>query len=307
MRSRSVEFLNFAELPKVVWQEYRCAPRAAISASAHFRRFRIVFAVRAPARPRAENGGGRLIYHAAMSTRPPRRSPTAEIRRVSATAEGEASVDGRRLSEIAYEAILEGLFNRKVPTGAFLSQNDLVRMLGVPVQPLRDALRILEAEGVLTIHPRAGIEFLKPDLELARSTYQFRSIIERAAARTYAENGDAVAIAQLIHDHEALIAQIGAKGLLPEHMAPLQELEDRLHGEMVASLRNPLIETTARRLKNYLILIKLDRRVTAPLALRTLREHMEVLDACKKRDADQSEAALLRHFQAALQRILGMV
>jgi DNA-binding GntR family transcriptional regulator len=242
-----------------------------------------------------------------MSTRPPRRSPTPEIRPVSATAEGEASVDGRRLSEIAYEAILEGLFNRKVPTGAFLSQNDLVRMLGVPVQPLRDALRILEAEGVLTIHPRAGIEFLKPDLELARSTYQFRSIIERAAARTYAENGDAVAIAQLIHDHEALIAQIGAKGLLPEHMAPLQELEDRLHGEMVASLRNPLIETTARRLKNYLILIKLDRRITAPLALRTLREHMEVLEACKKRDADQSEAALLRHFQAALQRILGMV
>ncbi len=52
------------------------------------------------------------------------------------------------------------------------------------MQPLRDALRILEAEGVLTIHPRAGIEFLKPDLELARSsTYQFRSIIERAAAR----------------------------------------------------------------------------------------------------------------------------
>ena len=240
-----------------------------------------------------------------MSTRPTRRSTSAEIRNV--TAEGEATVDGRRLSEVAYEAILEGLFNRKVPTGAFLSQNDLVRMLGVPVQPLRDALRILEAEGVLTIHPRAGIEFLKPDLELARSTYQFRIIIERAAARTYAENGDAVEIARLIQDHEALIAQIAAKGLAPENMAPLQELEDRLHGEMVASLRNPLIETTARRLKNYLILIKLDRRITAPLALRTLREHMEVLDACMKRDADQAEAALVRHFQAALQRILGMV
>ena len=62
---------------------------------------------------------------------------------------------------------------------------------------------------------------------------------------------------------------------------------------------NPLIETTARRLKNYLILIKLDRRITAPLALRTLREHMEILDACRRGDADQAEAAL--------QRILGMV
>ena len=239
---------------------------------------------------------------------PSRRTPQAELRPAPSTSsEPEATADGRRLSEVAYQAILEGLFNRKVPTGAFLSQSDLVRMLGVPVQPLRDALRILEAEGVLTIHPRAGIEFLKPDLELARSTYQFRSIIERAAARTYAENGDPAAIASLLQDHRSLIEQISGKALLPEHLAPLQSLEDRLHGEMVASLRNPLIETTARRLKNYLILIKLDRRITAPLALRTLREHMEILEACQKRDADLAEAALGRHFQAALQRILGMV
>ena len=81
-----------------------------------------------------------------------------------------ADNDGKSLSELAYQAILEGLFTRKVPAGAYLSQNDLVRLLGLPVQPLRDALRILETEGVLTIHPRAGIEFLKPDLELARST-----------------------------------------------------------------------------------------------------------------------------------------
>src|SRR5690242_806330 len=60
-------------------------------------------------------------------------------------------VDGRSLSEMAYQAILEGLFTRKVPAGAYLSQNELVQMLGVPVQPLRDALRILETEGVLTI------------------------------------------------------------------------------------------------------------------------------------------------------------
>src|SRR5689334_3014104 len=222
------------------------------------------------------------------------------------TTSGEADVDGRRLSEVAYQAILEGLFTRKVPAGAYLSQNDLVQMLGLPVQPLRDALRVLETEGVLTIHPRAGIEFLKPDLELARSTYQFRTMIERTAARTYAEGADPAAMEKLLKDHETLIKQITNKGLEPEHLPQLETLESRLHGDMVASLRNPLIETAARRLKNYLILIKLDRRITAPLALRTLREHVEILEACVRRDADQAEAALARHFQAALQRILGM-
>ena len=89
-----------------------------------------------------------------------------------------------------------------------------------------------------------------------------------------------LAIAKLLKDHETLIKQITAKGLEPENLPQLEALESRLHGEMVASLRNPLIETAARRLKNYLILIKLDRRITAPLALRTLREHVEILEAC---------------------------
>jgi len=236
-----------------------------------------------------------------MAKRPARKSAAAPV-----PASTEPDVDGRRLSEVAYQAILEGLFTRKVPAGAYLSQNDLVKMLGLPVQPLRDALRVLETEGVLTIHPRSGIEFLKPDLELARSTYQFRSLIERFAARTYAESADPAGIAKLLKDHETLIKQITAKGLDAEHLPQLEALERRLHGDMVASLRNPLIETAARRLKNYLILIKLDRRITAPLALRTLREHVEILEACVNRDADQAEAALVRHFQAALQRILGM-
>src|SRR3546814_16697784 len=102
---------------------------------------------------------------------------------------------------------MQGLFDQKVPAGACVSQNDLVRLLGIPVQPLRDALRVLEAEGVLTIHPRSGIQFLKPDLELARSTYQFRSIIERAAARRYAETGDPENARALNAGNRALMAR----------------------------------------------------------------------------------------------------
>lgn len=214
--------------------------------------------------------------------------------------------DSPRLSDIAYARILEGLFERTVPAGAFVSQNELVRLLGIPVQPLRDALRVLEAEGVLTIHPRSGIQFLKPDLELARSTYQFRSIIERAAARNFSETANPVEIEELIEGHSSLLLRIEASGLDAGEIAELDALEERFHGSMIASLRNPLIETTARRLKNYVRIIRLERLVTQPLAMRTLREHLEILHACRDRDADRAEAALAAHFQAALQRILGM-
>jgi DNA-binding GntR family transcriptional regulator len=222
------------------------------------------------------------------------------------TAPDDVAVEPKRLSDIAYRKVLEGLFDRTVPTGAFVSQNDLVNLLGIPVQPLRDALRVLEAEGVLTIHPRSGVQFLKPDLELARSTYQFRTIIERAAARSFAESGDAKVVAKLISDHESFMADVKKRGFGPDMMARLDAIEERFHNEIIDSLRNPLVKSTARRLKNYVRLIKLERLVTQPLALRTLREHLDVLKAIAARDADAAENAVAAHFQAAMQRILGI-
>src|SRR5689334_17841970 len=72
----------------------------------------------------------------------------------------EADIAAPRLSDVAYERILESLFERKVPVGAFISQSELSQIVSVPVAPLRDALRMLEAEGILTIHPRSGIQFV---------------------------------------------------------------------------------------------------------------------------------------------------
>jgi DNA-binding GntR family transcriptional regulator len=82
-------------------------------------------------------------------------------------------------------------------------------------------------------------------------------------------------------------------------------LESLLHNAIVASMRNPLIETSYRRIHNYLRLVRLDRKVTAPIALRSLREHMAIIRACRRRNAADAVKALQEHFTAALQRNLG--
>lgn len=212
----------------------------------------------------------------------------------------------RRLSDLAYDRILENLFERKLPAGAFVSQNHLVELLDIPVAPLRDALRVLEAEGVLKIHPRSGIEFVKPGLELTKSTYQFRAILERAAVRVFAETADESLIADIARMHADLVSRIEAEGLTDDSMAEIERLEGILHDNIIGILANPLIETSYKRMHNYLRLVRLDRRLTPPLALRSLREHIQIIDACKSRDADAAEAALQAHFNAALQRHMGL-
>jgi len=212
----------------------------------------------------------------------------------------------RRLSDLAYERILENLFERKLPAGAFVSQSHLVDLLGIPVAPLRDALRVLETEGVLKIHPRSGIEFVKPGLELTKSTYQFRAILERAAVRVFAEMGDDTLVDAIIQEHRVLMTRIERDGLDPAALAEIEHMEARLHDSIIGILANPLIENSFKRMHNYLRLVRVERRLTPPIALRSLREHMVILQACKSRDPDAAEAALQAHFNAALQRHMGI-
>jgi DNA-binding GntR family transcriptional regulator len=211
-----------------------------------------------------------------------------------------------RMSDLAYSRVLQILFERRLPAGAYVSQKELVEMTGVPIAPLRDALRVLEAEGILTIHPRSGIEFIKPGLELTRATYQFRGIIESSAVAAYAEVADDGEMAEVERRHLLAVAGIEANGLTPAMVDTLDVLEQLLHIGIVSSLQNPLIENSYRRLHNYVRLVRLDRKLTAPLALRSLREHLAIIKACRNRSAADAVAALQVHFANALQRSMGL-
>lgn len=212
----------------------------------------------------------------------------------------------RRLSDLAYTRLLENLFDGRLPVGSFLSQSDLVDLIDVPVGPLRDALRVLEVEGILVIRPRSGIEFMKPGIELTRSAYQYRGIVERAAVRIFAEVGDADLIEMMHVRHLAAQGGIETHGITIDLGAKIEELESVLHNSIVATLRNPLIEVSHRRMHTYLRLVRIGRKMTVPLVLRSIREHLSIIDACKARDPERAEVALVAHFDAALQRHMGM-
>jgi DNA-binding GntR family transcriptional regulator len=218
----------------------------------------------------------------------------------------DTEIAAQRLSDVAYERVLESLFERKVPVGAFISQSELSEIVSVPVAPLRDALRMLEAEGILTIHPRSGIQFVRPGLELTRSTYQFRSILERYAVRVFAEEAAEDLMNALEIRHSRLLRKLEREGVTAVHLEEMDLLELELHGKIVGALRNPLIDTTYRRMHNYLRLLRLERRVTPPMLIRTLKEHLDIIEACASRNADAAEKALRAHFQAAINRSLGL-
>jgi DNA-binding GntR family transcriptional regulator len=210
-----------------------------------------------------------------------------------------------RLSDTAYKAVLQALFDRRVTAGAFVSQGDLVRITGCPVGPLRDALRVLEADGVLEIHPRSGIQFVRPGAELTRSTYQFRGILERAAVRVFTETADMTEIERITSAHRVLLADLENSGHDLEERA--LDLEVMFHGAVMRSLDNRQIDAAYRRLNTLLRIIRLDSARSPRTVETTLTEHLSILEFCQKRDPDGAEGAMRQHLTGALQRHLRML
>ena len=206
------------------------------------------------------------------------------------------------LNKAAYDTILQAVFDGKLAPGAFMSQNELSKLMDIPMQPLRDALRVLESENMLIIHPRSGIQFRKPDLEFIRATYQFRSIIESSAARNFAQYGEEKVIKQLLDEHLELIEKVDKQGINSAMLDSIEAIEQKFHGTMISSLNNEFVESTAKRLKYYIKLIQLEHYFTPALVKSSLSEHLGILEACANRDQELASKCLLAHFKEALHR-----
>lgn len=210
------------------------------------------------------------------------------------------------LSDVAHERILEALFDSRLPMGTRLTQSTLSELTGMPVGPVRDALRILETDGIVKIHPRSGIEVIRPSTELTRATFQFRAILERSAARTFARNAPEAELRRLIAIHEAAMAEFATREPNTNLAESLGEIEARFHPALVAALENELVDAAYRRLQLMSRVIKVNHAVYPRAVIISLEEHMAILTACLARDPDAAEAAIARHLSNALARNLGM-
>ena len=211
------------------------------------------------------------------------------------------------LSLRAYTRCKALLLSAELDPGSVVSQADLSARLKVPVTPLRDALRTLQAEGLVQVLPRAGIRIVKPDAELVRNTFQLRRLLEGEAIRRFTETAAMDQIEDWIERHRVLQADLAA--LSQTALRERSRMLDRtFHAALVASLRNSVITKVYERNEDQITLVRnhLSNTATILLVRQTLDEHGAILSAVARRDQKRAGAAMHRHMERSLHRALGI-
>ncbi len=213
-----------------------------------------------------------------------------------------------KLSQVAYARFKEGLFARRIPIGATLTQAEVMELLDVPIGPLREALQVLENDGLVTMVRRTGIRVVKPDMNLLKDSFQLRRILEMEAVRKYAEVTQAEELARWDAAHREVLAA-ARSGMTEEALIAHSGTVDRgFHAVLIGSLRNPQIDEVYERMNERIRLVRLDNRYrqSATTVTQAIQEHLAILDALRKLDTAAAVAATEDHLRRALHRAIGL-
>jgi len=218
-------------------------------------------------------------------------------------------------SDIAYEYVRKRILNGEFPPGYALMTNVLSQEIGVSRTPVRDALRQLEADGLVSIKARLGASVKAMDMKEFREMCGMRLALESHAAGLAAKHrteADLQEIRYALEEMRRLTDRIVSSD---QENALLNELvrEDvRFHIAIMAAAKNDLMK------KEILRLHLINRVVSTPAPGDTSRasdmeqlsraerdarkrsvlaSHEEIFDAITRQDAAAAKQAMERHIE----------
>jgi DNA-binding GntR family transcriptional regulator len=173
-----------------------------------------------------------------------------------------------------------------------LTETEIAARFGISRTPVREAIRQLEADGLVLHAPRVGAVVRSLDYSEISELYEMRAVLEGTAARLTARTASATELAEL----EAINAEMRhAAG----DVGRLYELNRDFHFAMLNAAKNRYLASSVGALQKTLLILGPSTMGEGSRADAALAEHAEVLAAIRMRDEEAAEDAMRRHIQGA--------
>lgn len=213
-------------------------------------------------------------------------------------------VELRSVKQAAYERFRQALFDGRLRPGQFVSQRELVSLLGLSIGALRELLPRLQFEGLLNVMPQRGIQITQVDLPMIRHAFQMRAALEREAVINAVRRlGDEVLDAQEAL-HRAIMAEVRSNPSR-DLFERGQQVDDGFHNLLVSGTQNDLLIQAYAVNAIRIRLIKLDRiTLSASVLPSAFEDHLAVIAAIRSRDPHSAVDAMDRHIMNARERAL---
>lgn len=212
------------------------------------------------------------------------------------------------------ERILDGTFK---DAEMLPSEEQLARQLRVGRRAVREALKVLEAKGLLEVRMGVGTIVKRNDLDSflkaltrnvrsylrlnraeAQHVQQLRALLEGAALERLATTRDATVLQQLA---EAVARQ--RQALVTSDPLEYQEWHHRFHHAIVDSLQNPVISMVYKQVLRLVRPSMQESGSRPDIMARVIEEHAQILEAISRGSGGEAVQQLNHHLEAFLEHL----
>ena len=207
----------------------------------------------------------------------------------------------------AYESFQQQIVDANIRPGQFVSQRELMQLLGMPLGAVRELIPRLEAEGLLKTAPQRGLQIAHVDLKLINNAFQLRKLLEREAASRFVSTVSDADLAAIEQAHLNIVRRARKTAIDHDLLKDATTVDWGLHDMMVDTLGNELISEVYRINSLRVRLIKLEgSTLSADVLIPAMEEHLWFIEALKRRDAPSVIERLSHHIESAHCRVLGL-
>ncbi|WIV49797.1 GntR family transcriptional regulator [Marivivens sp. LCG002] len=191
----------------------------------------------------------------------------------------------------AYRRLLEDIGNGHLAPGARLRETELAERFGISRTPIREAIRQLEADGLVVHMPRQGATIRVLDYSEVMELYEMRAVLEGTAARLAARAASDLELDEL----ETLNSELSQAA----DVRTAYELNRQFHMTLLDAAKNRYLIKSVNALQKTLLIIGTSTLAEADRAQQAVKEHAALLVALKARDGVRAEELMRAHIEAA--------
>lgn len=193
------------------------------------------------------------------------------------------------------EMLIEGI----LPPGARLNERDLCEQLDVSRTPLREAVRMLASEGLVSLDPGRGAFATLLTREDVEHTFDVIGVLEALAGECAAANITPAELAEL----RALQFEMQA-AYERRDLPGYYRINARIHDAISQAARNPVLRATWQQLNARLHALRFRSNQDEAKWAHALQEHADMVAALERRDAEAMRRLLIEHLSRKRDAVL---
>ncbi|HBK43255.1 MULTISPECIES: GntR family transcriptional regulator [unclassified Polynucleobacter] len=202
----------------------------------------------------------------------------------------------RPLYEDVAERLREQIFSHELAPGSWLDEQSLAIAFGISRTPMREAIKVLASEGLVTTKMNKGAYVTEVDRRDLEQIFTVLSLLEGQAAKETAIKASEAQLTQLDNIHHRL-----EKAAADRDLEQFFEINVKFHELIQEIAGNKWMNGVIDDLRKVLKLQRRDSLSRSGRLLSSLIEHREILQAILKRDPLAAEQAMRKHLARGLE------